>query len=83
MVYTLDLICGLDIYVDADFAGGWNSTQADDANNVYSHTSFVICHAGCLVYWQSKLLTEIALSTVKAEYVAMSQALRETTLSDL
>jgi hypothetical protein len=34
--------------------------------------------AGCPVYWQNKLQTEIALSTVEAKYIAMSQALRET-----
>ena len=30
------------------------------------------------MFWQSKLQTEIALSTAEAEYIAMSQALRET-----
>ncbi len=63
---------------DADFAGGWNPEEADDADNVYSRTGFVIYYAGCLVYWQSKLQTEIALSTAEAEYISLSQALRET-----
>ena len=30
------------------------------------------------MFWQSKLQTEIALSTAEAEYISMSQALRET-----
>jgi hypothetical protein len=30
------------------------------------------------VFWQSKLQIEIALSTAEAEYIASSQALRET-----
>ncbi len=30
------------------------------------------------MYWQSKLQTEIALFTAEAEYMALSQALRET-----
>jgi hypothetical protein len=29
------------------------------------------------IYWQSKLQTEFALSTLEAEYIALSQALRE------
>jgi hypothetical protein len=29
------------------------------------------------MFWQSKLQTEIALSTAEAEYIALSQALRE------
>ena len=30
------------------------------------------------MFWQSKLQTEIALSTAEAEYIALLQALRET-----
>jgi hypothetical protein len=53
-------------------------SEADNADNVYSCTGFVIYYAGCSVFWQSKLQTEIALSTAEAEYILMSQALRET-----
>jgi hypothetical protein len=49
-----------------------------NAESIYSKTGYVIQFAGCLVYWQSKLQTEIALSTAEAEYMALSQALRET-----
>ena len=34
-------------------------------------------YAGCPLTWCSKLQTEIALSTTEAEYVALSQAMRE------
>ena len=34
-------------------------------------------YAGCPVHWCSKLQTEIALSTTEAEYIALSQSLRE------
>ena len=43
----------------------------------YQEQGFLICYAGCPVIWSSKLQTEIALSTSKAEYIAMYQALRE------
>jgi hypothetical protein len=33
--------------------------------------------AGCPVAWVSKLQTEIALSTLEAEYIALSQAMRD------
>ena len=49
-----------------------------NADNVYSQTGYVIWYAGCPIYWQIKLQTEIALSTAEAEYTALSQALRET-----
>ena len=38
----------------------------------------MIKYAGCPVYWQSKLQADISLSTAESEYIAMSQALRET-----
>ena len=68
---------GLECFVDADFAGGWNQNDATDADTVMSRTGYVIMYAGCPVLWCSKLQTEIALSTVEAEYLALSQALRE------
>jgi hypothetical protein len=50
-----------------------------NADKFYSQTGYVIWYAGCPIYWQSKLETEIALSTAgEAEYIALSQALRET-----
>jgi hypothetical protein len=78
MTYTPDPTKGIEVYVDADFAGGWDPGDAMNADNVYSRTGYVIRYAGCPIYWQSKLQTEIALSTAEAEYIALSQALRET-----
>ena len=43
-----------------------------------SRTGFVIMYAGCPLTWSSKLQTEIALSTTESEYIALSQAMRET-----
>jgi len=63
--------------VDADFAGGWSSADTDDAENVMSRTGYVIMYANCPIFWASKLQTKIALSTAEAEYIALSQALRE------
>jgi hypothetical protein len=39
---------------------------------VRSRTGYVICLANGPVLWKSKLKTEIALSTMEAEYVALS-----------
>jgi hypothetical protein len=33
---------GIECYVDADSAGGWNITTSADADNIMSHTGFVI-----------------------------------------
>ena len=77
MIYRPDSKRGLEIFVDADFAGGWDPEDAENADNVYSCTGYVICYARCPMFWQSKLQTEIALSTAEAEYIALSQALRD------
>ena len=75
--YSPDPNRGLECFVDADFAGGWNSSDHANPECVLSHTGFVIVYAGCPIMWQSKLQTEIALSTTEAEYIALSQSLRE------
>ena len=75
--YKIDKSKGLECYVDADFAGGWDITDPHDASNLMSRTGFVIKYADCPIYWKSKLQTEIALSTAEAEYIALSTALRE------
>eukprot|EP00957_Ditylum_brightwellii_P117330 8948690-Ditylum_brightwellii.AAC.1 len=61
--YHLNPDLGIQCYVDANFAGGWSKADADNPENVMSRTRFIIFYAGCPVLWQSKLQTEIALST--------------------
>ena len=67
----------LECYPDADFAGLWNHELADDPHCVRSRTGFVITLATCPVIWASKMQTEIALSTMEAEYIALSTACRD------
>jgi hypothetical protein len=78
IIYNFDKSKGLEVYADMDFAGGWSAADSDNADNVLSRTSFVICYANCPIIWCSKLQTEIALSTPETEYIAMSHALHET-----
>ncbi len=78
IIYNVDRSKGLEVYADADFAGGWSAADSDNADNVLSQTGFVIHYANCPVIWCSKLETEIALTTAEAEYIAMSHALCET-----
>ena len=77
VIYTVDTSRGLEVYVDADFSGGWDMADSTNADNVLSRTGFVIRYASCPVIWKSKLQTEISLSTAEAENIAMSQALIE------
>jgi hypothetical protein len=68
---------GVQCYVDADFAGGYTNDTSEEPISVFSRTGYVIFYLGCPVIWVSKLQTEIALSTVEAEYIALSQSMRD------
>ena len=63
--------------MDADFAGLWGYEDKQDPVCVWSRTGYVVTFGGCPVLWVSKLQTEIALSTTEAEYIALSQAMRD------
>jgi hypothetical protein len=63
----------LNCYVDADFIRLWNYESDQDP----VQTGYVMTLGGCPMQWNSKLQTEIALSTTESEYIALSQAMRE------
>ncbi|MGH3053371.1 MAG: Ty1/Copia family ribonuclease HI, partial [Gaiellaceae bacterium] len=67
----------VDCHVDADFAGLWKREDDQDPLCVKSRTGYVISIGGCPLTWTSKLQSEIALSTMEAEYIALSQSMRE------
>ena len=55
----------------------WNYEDDQDPVCVRSRTGYVMSLGGAPIHWVSKLQTEIALSTTEAEYIVLSQALRE------
>ena len=67
-----------EVFADADFSGGYQKGHTDDPNTAKSRSAYHIMYNGCLIYWSSKLQTEIALSTTEAEYICLSQSLRTT-----
>ena len=76
MFYKLCKSRCIEVFLDADFAGSWAAENSLDPNSVLSKTGHVICIFGFPLHWQSKLKTEIVLSTTEADYVALSQSLR-------
>nr|AAM08562.1 Putative retroelement [Oryza sativa Japonica Group]AAM10749.1 Putative retroelement [Oryza sativa Japonica Group] len=60
---------GLVGYVDSDFAG--------DLDRRRSLTGYVFTIGGCAVSWKASLQATVALSTTKAEYMAISEACKE------
>jgi hypothetical protein len=78
MIYNPDLSKGLEVYVDADFAGNWNKDEAaTDRDTARSRHGYIIMYAGCPIVWKSQLQQEIALSSTESEYTGLSYALRE------
>jgi hypothetical protein len=74
-----DVTRGFEVYADADFAGNFIKSEAPtDPDTARSRTGFVVFYAGCPIYWQSKLQTEVALSTTEAEIISLSMALKTT-----
>jgi hypothetical protein len=67
----------VDCYVDADYAGLWRYEDDQDPVSVKSRTGYILIFAGCPLLWVSKLQTEVALSTLEAEYIALSQSMRD------
>ena len=67
----------LNAHVDADFAGLYDCEDHEDPISVKSRTGYVISFDGCPVLWKSKLQSLIALSTLEAEYIALSQCMRD------
>lgn len=67
----------VDCYVDADFAGLWGVEYNQDPISVKSRTGYLLTFMGCPLLWVSKMQTQIALSTMEAEYIALSSAMRE------
>ena len=68
----------LEVYADADFSGNWyKPTAADDASTAKSRSGYLVLYAGCPIIWSSRLQTQVALSTTEAEYISLSQSLRE------
>ena len=68
---------GLECFVDADFEVGWSTNESDDTASVYSRAGYIIKYRNYLILWASKLQYEISLSTTEAEYIALSQEMRE------
>ena len=71
MIYQVDNL-RLDeilVYVDSDWAG--------DKSDRKSTTGFVILLAGAPISWKSRKQRSLTLSTVEAEYMALSEVVRE------
>ena len=68
---------GIEVFVDADFAGNWDRNGSLHPDTARSRHGYIIKFLGCPIIWKSQLQTEIALSSSESEYTGLSYALRE------
>jgi hypothetical protein len=62
----------IECFCDSDFVGLFRSEDPTDPVCSRSRTDYVVTLAGCTLLWVSKLQTTTALSTMEAEYQALS-----------
>jgi hypothetical protein len=67
----------IDCYVDSDFAGFFGVEDGLKPICANSRTGYVIKFCDVPILWVSKMQTQIALSTMEAEYIALSQYMRD------
>ena len=61
----------MEFYVDADFLGLWKNQYDQDTVFVKSRAGYVMNILVLPLYWVSNIQTDIALSTLEAEYIAL------------
>ena len=64
----------VDCYADAEFAGLWGNEYPQELICARSRTGFGVTFANCPLLWVSKLQTDIDLSNLHSEYVALSHS---------
>ena len=65
------------MYAYTDFAGLYITGDNMDPVSVQSRTGILLTFGNVLILWNSKLQSEIALSTLEIEYIALFQGMRE------
>ena len=60
------------MYTDTDFAGLYNTEDKQDPVSVNNRSGILLMFGYHPILWSSQLQTKIALSTLEAEYIALS-----------
>jgi hypothetical protein len=66
----------VDLFVDADYCSLHGSEDSRSADAAKSRTGYIVTICNCPTIWKSTLQTHISLSTLEAEYSALSFALK-------
>ena len=77
LIIKPDRTCGLECWVDADWADTWKHCSYHDPLSAHSCMGFIIMHDGCTILWKISMQKLVALSTTEVEYIALYSELRE------
>lgn len=77
IIYKPNGMNQLDCYVDADFTGGFSDEMVHLKASILSRNGYIIFLNGCPIVFVSKTREMIAPSTTEAEYMALSQSMRD------
>jgi hypothetical protein len=66
----------INLFVDADFAGLFKKEAENDPDSARSRTGYILLLGGFPLIWKTNLQNKIALSTLEAEYAALSASTR-------
>ena len=72
LILRPDLTRSFKVFVDSDFCRNWYKQYSGETDYVRSRHGYIIMYAGCPIVTKSQLQTEIALSTMEAEYTGLS-----------
>jgi hypothetical protein len=64
-------------YVDSYFGGLFAAKDGQNPMCARCRAGYVLLFSGVPILWVSKMKTQIALSTMEAEYIALSQSMRD------
>ena len=68
---------GVKCYVNAQSLGEWNKYEGKDPGLFLFRMVYVIIYDNFLIIWVRRIQTEITLSTPEAEYISISQEMRD------
>ena len=68
---------GIEVCVYTRFARAWNILDSNKLMSALSRIGYVIKIANYLTYWVRKMQMKVVLSTMEAEYIALSQSIRD------
>ena len=77
LIFSLKKNNSFEDQADTNFASSQNLKDLGYLHSVLSRSGFITKYTSYPIAWLSKLQLEIALSTIEAEYISLSQSLRD------